>query len=261
MSSREIFSSGDNGVSGSRACLLIPDGTFSVRKHCGGVGESLKSITTGLFQDVKDLTQPPGYAMLFSTNKPAALKDDPDGKFYYFNFPDMEKSTSKITIGGKPLRLLDVLKEKANNDQWSSETRDVDTDPTDILANFIEFIHKYRYPIGTMLTLAGIVALLISSEDDPKSFIPKKTQKWLSTTSPAKKIVDVGSFWHRNFGEGYRPHDNIYNRPDYQNDRRQDQPWQRSFQDRVPQMIHQNFNNFAIPFKDEDDGFESLNFR
>jgi hypothetical protein len=258
MSSRGDFSSGEKGVPGASACLLIPDGQFHVKKYCGGVGKSLKSIATQLFPG---LQQPPDYKMLFSTNRPAALDDDPNENIYYFNFPDMEKSNSTITIDGVQRPLLAVLQEKATAEQWRSETRDVDFDPTDILDKFIAFMYKYRYPIGTIFTLAGIVALLISSEDDPKSFIPKKTQKWLSTTSPAKKIVDVGSFWHRNFGEGYRPHDNIYNRPDYQNDRRQDQPWQRSFQDRVPQMIHQNFSNFAIPFKDEDDGFESLNFR
>jgi hypothetical protein len=233
-------------VAGVKACLLVP--SKMVKQYHVLCKNSLNEINTTVRDQLKSVN---GYemhpdaetfkAMLYNTNESPHV-DNTDDKIY-FNFP--AEGNAKL------LATLQAIASKDVNG-WS-EAFASPPSLSSVVETLWNFLKNYGAHISLLMLVVGIAVMLMSSDDDPKSFIPKNTQKWLSTTSTAKKVVDVGSFWHRHFGEGRQD----YNRPNYDDDR-PDQPWQK-FQDRVPQQMLRP-NHFALPFNRPDDGFESLNF-
>ena len=269
----------DGGTVSGGVCILVPTAPNSGMFHvlCGdSLLKLAKTIKTQLGDTFTFPTTDEAFkGMLFSTTETPHI-DDGDEKFY-FNFP----------ANGNHTLLVALQRIATQINGWVTESGSLPNFGT-IVDKLWAFLQQYGAHISLLILVAGIVAMLLSSDDDPKSFIPKNTQKWLSTTSTAKKVVDVGSYWHRHFGDGYRPDRPGWpneqrpawstennNRPSWPandfrpgfrpepagwpHEQRPDQPsaWQK-FQDRVPQMLRPN--NFANAFNKADDGFESLQF-
>ena len=153
MPSREDFRDGSDVVDAT-ACLLVPGpGLLEVKKFCGKKGEGLQAITNTLFPNNSRLPQPPTYQMLFSTGHLGSKKDKDD--IFYFDFPDVDNSNSTVRVDGQEKLLLSVVKELSKI--WDSDNKDLDIKHDDILSNLLNFIHEYRFPIGTVISFAAFI--------------------------------------------------------------------------------------------------------
>ncbi len=231
-------------VEDTEVCILVPTGPNASSYYVLCADNSLPNLTQKIQGQLTNTAFkfPAGREpkdMLYALDAKPHV-DGGNGKIY-FNFPDAGNAD-----------LLAALRAIAVANSWKTEFASLPS-LSSVVETLWKFLTNYGAHISLLMLVVGIAVMLMSSDDDPKSFIPKNTQKWLSTTSTAKKVVDVGSFWHRHFGEGRQD----YNRPNYDDDR-PDQPWQK-FQDRVPQQMFRP-NHFALPFNRPNDGFESLNF-
>jgi hypothetical protein len=236
MSERNTFtnadSKGNGSVQGARACLLVPKRGSTFYKICGKNFNAIIKKIRDLKLSLKDNPSDDDLrALLFDTTPGRKAIKDTDTE-YYFYFPPPNKQNRNLLV---------ALQNKLNG--INQDTIDDGSSPTitSFLGQILGFLHTYYQPIIGLIMFC-IVAYFLLLEDDTKSYVPKKTHTWLSTTTTAKKFADIGSYWHKHFGEGQK----------------EVGEYDPNGQDKLPMMLRPGFT--AIPYGNNDDEFQALKF-
>lgn len=224
-------SQGNGFVDGTQACLLVPKHGSTFYQICGQSFNAIIKKIKKILDLQDDLTDDNLRALLFdTTQKKGGIKDT--DKMVYFYFPPRNPQNENLLTA-----LQNKLKPAKHNtiDDMSSPTI------TSFLGQILDFLNTYYQPI-IALVMFCIVAYFLLIEDDTKSYVPKKTHTWLSTTTTAKKFADIGSYWHKHFGDGQK----------------EAGEYDPNGQDKVPMMLRPGFT--AIPYGNNDDEFQALKF-
>ena len=201
---RKAFLGGtDSNILG---CLLIPTGSGllpTYREVCASNVNDLMS------EILNKLRNPGGYdpgiadakqleKVLLGNNpldEVANFNPDTDTKVY-FNL--VVKPETKVTKNGVEVTMLDALRKTFS--QYPIVKANTMPFLTDLGKRLLQWVYDKKLALAVAVMVLGIVYILLS--DDPSSYLPKDVHRYFSTNSNAKKIVDAGRYWDKNYGEG-----------------------------------------------------------
>lgn len=183
-----------------QGCLLIPTGSGFPPTYLDVCSDSMtnlmgfikNSLTTNKYEDIPDRLQPVLLG-LTPVDDVAEFNSDTDTKLY---FKLVVKPETTVTKNGATVTMLDALRST-----FSKHTVvKANTMPflTSLGQRLLKWVYDKKLSLAVAVMVLGIVYILLS--DDPSSYLPKDVHRYFSTNSNAKKLVDAGKYWNKNFG-------------------------------------------------------------